>query len=69
MCAHDWIICLDDDEILSPPAAAALRTAAERDEADVVFVPMRHYFFGRYVPGAPTLGRRDAQTATANLAA
>jgi hypothetical protein len=66
LCAHDWLICLDDDEILSTAAGPALREAAESGAGDIFHVAMRHYYFGRYVPGAydgdsrPVLYRRGA---------
>src|SRR5690242_14367506 len=34
-CTHDWIICLDDDECLSPDAIRFIRTELEAPRAEV----------------------------------
>src|ERR1700731_4593300 len=44
----DWILALDDDEILSPACGEAFRAAIVGDQADVWTVPMRHYILGRH---------------------
>jgi hypothetical protein len=43
--AHEWILCLDDDEILSPETAAWWRSGPPPD-ADIVTIPLRHYIMG-----------------------
>lgn len=50
LCSHDWIICLDDDEILSPGAGDIIRSKLPTTEADVCFIPIRNYILGRYEP-------------------
>lgn len=65
LCSHDWIICLDDDEILSRLCPVVLREASEL-AADVYRLPIRHHILGRWQPGAydgdtrATLYRRGA---------
>jgi hypothetical protein len=66
LCIGDWILALDDDEILSQACGDAFRAAIAGDEADVWTVPMRHYVLGRHDPRAaywpefrPCLFRRD----------
>jgi glycosyltransferase involved in cell wall biosynthesis len=52
LCSHDWIIRVDDDEVLSRDAATGLRQASEEDGFDVFHLPIRHWIFGRWRPGA-----------------
>ena len=66
-CSHDWIVCLDDDEILSPACAATFRDFIAGGAADVLGIPIKHYILGRHDPHAyywpewrPTLFRRGA---------
>ena len=66
-CSHDWIVCLDDDEILSPACAATVRDFIASGSADVLQIPIKHYILGRHEPRAyywpewrPTLFRRGA---------
>ena len=47
-CTGDWILALDDDEILSPACGEAFRAAIAGDQVDVWTVPMRHYVLGRH---------------------
>lgn len=47
-CTGDWILALDDDEILSRACGEGFRAAIEGDQADVWTVPMRHYVLGRH---------------------
>ena len=65
----DWILALDDDEILSPACEEAFRAAIAGDQADVFKVPMRHYVLGRHDERAaywpefrPCLFRRGSVT-------
>jgi len=51
LCSHEWIICLDDDEILSPTASEGIgEVIAKCPEADVFYIPIRHYILGRFDP-------------------
>jgi hypothetical protein len=66
-CSHDWIVCLDDDEILSPACADTFRDFIAGGDGDVLQIPMKHYILGRHDPRAyywpewrPTLFRRGA---------
>ena len=45
-CAHEWILCLDDDECLSVEAARFLRDEVENPRADAYLLPQRHYILG-----------------------
>jgi glycosyltransferase involved in cell wall biosynthesis len=65
LCTGDWIICLDDDEVLSPTAPEGIAEVIARcPEADVFYIPIRHYILGRFDPRAypeelrPALYRR-----------
>jgi glycosyltransferase involved in cell wall biosynthesis len=69
LCTGDWILSLDDDEILSPACGEAFRAAIAGDQADVWTVPMRHYVLGRHDERAaywpefrPCLFRRGSVT-------
>lgn len=46
LCSHEWIMMLDDDEILSPETAAWWRDGARPDDADIINIPLRHYILG-----------------------
>lgn len=51
-CVHDWILYLDDDEILSPEA---MRFLGEREfdaSRDVFYLPLKHHILGRFDAGA-----------------
>ena len=48
LCSHEWILCLDDDEILSTDAAAVIRHVVDEEPADLFYLPMFHYILGRY---------------------
>lgn len=47
-CTHDWIICLDDDECLSPNAIRFIQTELEAPRADVYGLLQRHYILGTH---------------------
>ena len=51
-CVHDWILCLDDDEILSPDAVRYLHGRHFDQQADVHYIPLKHYILGRFDPRA-----------------
>lgn len=66
-CSHDWIICLDDDEILSSACEATFRDFVSGNQADVLQIPIKHYILGRHDPNAsywpewrPVLFRRGS---------
>jgi glycosyltransferase involved in cell wall biosynthesis len=46
LCRHHWILCLDDDEILSPETGPYLRHVLPRDDSDILSIPLRHYILG-----------------------
>lgn len=47
-CAHDWVVCLDDDECLSLEAGQYLRREVEAPRALVYALPVRHYILGEH---------------------
>ena len=51
-CVHDWILYLDDDEILSPQAMRFLGGREFDAERDVFYLPLKHHILGRFDPGA-----------------
>ncbi len=68
-CSHDWIVCLDDDEILSARCESVFRDFVEANTADVLFIPIKNYVLGRHDPTAcywpefrPVLFRRGTVT-------
>src|ERR1051326_7949873 len=46
LCRNDWILCLDDDEILAPPSGPYIRGNLDSWNADILAVPYRHYILG-----------------------
>jgi glycosyltransferase involved in cell wall biosynthesis len=46
LCRHEWILFLDDDEILSPETGPFLRHTLTETDADIVDIPLRHYILG-----------------------
>lgn len=46
LCRHEWILFLDDDEILSPETGPYLRHALVDASADILAIPLRHYILG-----------------------
>ncbi len=66
-CAHEWVLCLDDDECLSVGAARFIEEELRAPRADIYEVPQRHYILGRHSEEAyywpehqPRLFRRSA---------
>lgn len=60
-----WVFFLDADEVVPPRLGAALRTAVERGDADVLWVPEESWFLGARCDvwarrAKPRLFRRDA---------
>ena len=47
-CAHDWILCLDDDECLSPEAIRLVQAELDAPRADVYGLLQRHYILGTH---------------------
>lgn len=45
-CQGDWILCLDDDECLSPEAGDGIRRELAAPRADIYCLPLRHYILG-----------------------
>ncbi|MGJ7529872.1 glycosyltransferase [Variovorax sp. GB1P17] len=66
-CAHDWIVCMDDDECFSLEAGQYIQKELEAPRAGVYIFPLRHYILGTHDEDAyywpdrkPRLFRRDA---------
>ena len=47
-CAHEWVLCLDDDECLSPEAVLFIDQELRAPRADIYDIPLRHYILGRH---------------------
>ena len=45
-CRHDWVVFLDDDEMLSAEAIAYLHTPRTTDAPDAISLPLRHWILG-----------------------
>ena len=59
--AHDWVLCLDADERVSPELAASLVRELEAPAAPVYRMPRRNRFLGRWLrhgEGYPDLSAR-----------
>lgn len=50
-CSHNWVLAIDSDEVVPSVLAKRLMAVAGRDEADVVELGFRNYFFGRELKG------------------
>jgi SAM-dependent methyltransferase len=48
LCSHEWILYLDDDEILCADAGAVIRVAVEDAPADLFYLPIHHFILGRF---------------------
>jgi len=46
LCQHEWILFLDDDEVLSPEAGPYLRQTIGGTDAEIYAIPLRHYILG-----------------------
>jgi len=73
-CAGDWILCLDDDECLSPQSGAFIRSELAAPRADIYYLPLRHYVLGVHDEAAyywpeyhPRLFRRGAVAFTGTV--
>jgi glycosyltransferase involved in cell wall biosynthesis len=47
--AHDWVLCLDVDERVSPELAGAIREALDAPRHAAYAMPRRNRFFGRWL--------------------
>ncbi len=47
-CSHDWVLCLDDDECLSPEAVLFIDQELRAPRGDIYDIPLRHYILGRH---------------------
>jgi hypothetical protein len=59
--AHDWVLCIDADERVSPPLAKAIRQVLEQAEYTAYEMPRRNRFLGRWLrhgEGYPDLSLR-----------
>jgi len=45
--AHDWILLLDADEVLTPELSAEMKRAMQDPEADGYYIALQIYFLGR----------------------
>ena len=45
--AHDWILLLDADEVLTPELAAEIRSAMQASDVNVYYIALEMYFLGR----------------------
>jgi glycosyltransferase involved in cell wall biosynthesis len=52
LCRHDWVVRLDDDEMLSPEAIAFLSRRRSRDATEAYYLPKKHYILGQFDPAA-----------------
>lgn len=50
-CTHPFVLAIDSDEIVPPKLAQRLRKIANADEADLVYLAFRNFFFGRELQG------------------
>lgn len=73
-CAGDWILCLDDDECLSPQSGNVIRSELGAPRADIYYLPLRHYILGVHDEAAyywpehhPRLFRRGAVAFTGTV--
>jgi glycosyltransferase involved in cell wall biosynthesis len=73
-CTGDWILCLDDDECLSPQSGGGIRSELAEPRADIYYLPLRHYILGVHDEAAyywpehhPRLFRRDAVAFTGTV--
>jgi glycosyltransferase involved in cell wall biosynthesis len=48
LCSHEWILFLDDDELLTPAAEPYLRDVLTGSNMDIFTIPYRHYILGQH---------------------
>jgi len=46
LCRHEWVLFLDDDEILSRESGPHLRDTLTETDGEVFAIPLRHYILG-----------------------
>src|ERR1700722_16537131 len=46
LCRHEWVLFLDDDEVLSAETGPWLRHALPEADAEILAIPLRHYILG-----------------------
>jgi glycosyltransferase involved in cell wall biosynthesis len=46
LCRHEWILFLDDDEILSAETGPYSRNLLDNPDAEIFAIPLRHYVLG-----------------------
>jgi glycosyltransferase involved in cell wall biosynthesis len=52
LCHHDWVVHLDDDEMLSPEAITFARSRRPRNGPEAYYLPKKHYILGQFDPSA-----------------
>jgi glycosyltransferase involved in cell wall biosynthesis len=52
LCHHDWVVYLDDDELLSPEAITFLSRRPPPDAPEVYYLPKKHYILGQFDPAS-----------------
>lgn len=45
----DWILCLDDDEVVTLPLSEEIRAAISQDDADGYWIPRKNMIFGKWI--------------------
>lgn len=48
LCRHEWVLFMDDDEVLSVESAAEIRGAIGSADHDIYAFPLRHYILGQH---------------------
>lgn len=73
-CSHDWILYLDDDELLSWEAVVFINDELRAPRADIYCLPQKHYILGAFEADAyywpechPRLFRKGAIEFTARV--
>lgn len=51
-CKYEWILCLDDDECLSPPAIQFIQNELKSPRAEIYTFAQRHYILGQHSENA-----------------
>ena len=52
LCTHDWIVRLDDDEILTEECDSTFRDFVAGGTAEILHIPIHQYILGRHDEGA-----------------
>lgn len=48
--AHDWVLMIDADEVVSPGLAEAIREAVRADDCDLLQIPRANFAFSGFAP-------------------